>query len=96
MHNIIFNKALCEKAISTKVQCGKFSPKSFGKSASLLHVGECTLPLCVPAVACTICNEALWSIMGRYGSITRYYGKLRKHCASLWDVTEWHKALRDI
>jgi len=24
------------------------------------HVGECTLPLHVLAVACTMCNEALW------------------------------------
>jgi len=40
----------------------KYSPKSFGKSASLPHVRVCTLPLHVLAVACTMRNEALWSV----------------------------------
>jgi len=51
---------------------GKFSP----------HVGECTLPLRVQAVACTMCSEALWE----------RYEPLRKRCASLRDVMERYRA----
>jgi len=47
----------------------KSSAKSFGNSASLLHVGECTLPLFVLAVACAMRNEALRSVTGRYGTL---------------------------
>jgi len=38
------------------------------------HIAECTLPLCVLAVACTMRNEALWSVAWRDGT--------------LWNVTE--------
>ena len=55
----------------------KSSPKSFGKSVSLPHVGVCTLPLRVLAVACTMRNEALRSVAWRYGTLRNRYGKYR-------------------
>jgi len=61
------------------------------------------------AVACTIRNEALRSILGRYRSITGRYGTLRndsEHCGMLWNiaevlrvlwsVTEHYRALYDV
>jgi len=54
----------------------KSSPKSFGKSASLPHVGECTLSLCVLAVACIMRNKALQK---RYGGVTKSYGSAAHH-----------------
>ena len=70
----------------------KTMPKSFGKSASLsphrkMHSPTACVSVC--ALACTMRNEALWDITGHYET-------LRKHCASLWDVTEHYRALWDI
>jgi len=67
-----------------------------GRARRYPHVGECTVPLRVLAVACTVHNEtlrkrygALWNVMERYGSVAdRYrtirncYGKYR-FCSSL-------------
>ena len=44
-----------------------------GRARRYPHVGECTLPMCVLAVACTMRNEALRSFTGRYGSVTECY-----------------------
>jgi len=52
-----------------------------GKKIRYPHVGECTLPLRVPAVACTMRNEVLRSVAWCYGT-------LRKRCGSLQNVTE--------
>jgi len=57
------------------------------------HVGECTLPLCVLAVACTMHNEgygalrdvmsALPGVMERYGSVVHRYMTLRNVAEAL-------------
>jgi len=66
----------------------KSSQSHLGRVRRYPHVGECTLPLRVSAVACTMRNEALRIITGRYRSVTGHYGMLWKHCASLWNVME--------
>jgi len=51
------------------------------KSASLPHVGECTLQLCVLGVACTMRNEVLWGVTEHYGAlrdVTERYGSVTK------------------
>ena len=48
-----------------------------GRARRYPYVRECTLPLYVLAVACTMRNEALRSVMGRYGSVTGRYRTLR-------------------
>ena len=62
-----------------------------GRACCEPHVGECTLPLRVLAVACTMRNEALQSVTGRYVSVTRRYRTLRKRymgcCGALWNIT---------
>ena len=45
------------------------------KACPYPHFGECTLPLRVLAVACTMRNEALRSVTGRYGTLRNRYGK---------------------
>jgi len=42
-----------------------------GRARRYPHVGECTVPLRVLAVACTMRNEALRSVAGRYGTLRR-------------------------
>ena len=46
------------------------------------HVGECTLPLRVLAVARTMHYEALRGVTGRYWSVTGQYGTLWKRYGS--------------
>ena len=53
------------------------------------HVGECTVPLHVLAVACTMRNEALRSVTGRYGRLRN----TTERCVTLQNVT---KPLRKI
>ena len=51
----------------------KSPPQShMGRARPYRHVGECTLPLRVLAVACTMRNEALRSVAYRYGTVTIY------------------------
>jgi len=60
-------------------------PRSnLGRARPYLHVGECTLPLRVLAVACTMHNEALRSVTGRYGTLQ----KITERCVTLQNVTE--------
>jgi len=48
-----------------------------GRACRYPDVGECTVPLRVLAVASIMRNEALWSVTGRYRSITGRYGTLQ-------------------
>jgi len=44
-------------------------------------------------------NEALWNVMGRYGSATGHYGMLRKHngcCRALCNISEHCSTLRNV
>ena len=62
-----------------------------GRAHRYPHVGECTVPLPVLAVACTMHNEALRHITERYGSTVHRYGTLRnvtEHRGTLWNVIE--------
>jgi len=72
-----------------------------GRARHYPYIGECTLPLHVLAVACTMHNEALWGIMERYGSDVHHYrtlqsaaghyGTLQKRygcCGALQNITE--------
>jgi len=67
----------------------KSSPKSFGRACHYPHIAECTLPLCVLAVACAMCNKALQSIVGRYRTLQKRY-------RVLWSITEHYGVLRDV
>jgi len=75
----------------SSVVVSKTSPPQshFGK-ARHYPIRECTLPLRVLAVACTMRNEALWK---RYGMLQERYETLQKRCGS---VIEWCGALRNI
>ena len=68
---------------------GITSPQShLGRVRRYPHVGECTLPLPVLAVACTIRNEALWSVTRRYGSVTGRHETLRQRYGALTERYE--------
>jgi len=63
--------------------CKTSPPQSnLGRARRYPHVGECTVPLRVLAVACTVRMEALRIVTGRYGTLRNRYGKCR-FCPSL-------------
>jgi len=80
----------CTDTLHTTVMQVITSPPQthLGRMHRYPKVGECTLPLHVLAGACTVHNEALRSIMGCYGSVTRHYGTLWKHCGSFMGCCE--------
>jgi len=70
-----------------------------GRTSRYPHIGECTLPLHVLAVACTVRNEALRDIMGALRGITERCRSVMgcggalitehyERCVTLQDVTE--------
>jgi len=76
-----------------------------GRARRYPHVRDCTVPLCVLAVACTMRNDVLRSVTGRYGSVTWRYGTLQsvaghygtwKRYGMLQSVTEHYGALWDV
>jgi len=77
-----------------------------GRACCYPHIGECTVPLYVLAVACKMRNEVLWK---RYGMLWKHYGTIPNitecHCMlwNLWKcygvlqiIMEHYGALRDI
>jgi len=67
------------------------------------HVGECTLPLRVLAVACTMCNKALQKhcaslqdVMESYRALQDVTERCRSVTEALWGVLEHYGALRDV
>jgi len=64
-----------------------------GRAHRYPHIGECTFPLLLLAVACTMCNEVLWK---HYGTLQERHKMLRKRCTSLGHDTERYRALRDV
>jgi len=89
-----------EKTVSTTVQSkfNKSSQSHLGRVRRYPRLGECTLPLHVLDVACTMRNEALRDVTGalrglmeRNGSDADRYGTLRnvtERCVTLQRVTE--------
>jgi len=65
----------------TNTVTNKSSQSHLGRARRYPHVGECTLPLRVLAVACTVHNKALRDIMGALRGITERY-------RVLWDVVK--------
>jgi len=57
--------------------CNKSSQSHLGRARRYPHVGEWTVPLCVIAVACTMHNEALWSITESLWGVAEHYGTLQ-------------------
>ena len=64
-----------------------------GRACRYPHIEECTLPLLVLAVACTMYNEALRK---HYGSVTGCYEIIQKRCTSLRNVMEHYRSLQDV
>ena len=74
----------------------KSSQSHLGRVRRYPHVGECTLPLRVLAVACTMRNKRLRDVMGALRGITERYRRVAHRYRTLWNVTERYRALRDV
>jgi len=67
--------------------CLTSPPRShLGRAHHYFHLGECTVPLCVLAVACTMHNEALQGLTEHYRRVADHYGTVTEKyqfCPSL-------------
>jgi len=72
-------------------------PQSYlGRAHCYPHIGECTVPLRVLAVACTVHNEALWK---HYGSIAHRYKTLQnvmERYIALQEITERYGSITEL
>jgi len=79
-HKMVVCVCVCVCACDCDTQIWTSPPQSHsGRAHRYCYVRECTLPLCVLAVACKMRNEALQSIADRYGILWCSYGMLRNH-----------------
>jgi len=77
---------------------GKISPPQshLGRAHRYPHVGECSLPLHVLAVACTMHNEALQKCCASLPDVTECYRALRDVTERYGSVTGCFRALWNI
>jgi len=66
------------------LSCRTSPPQShLGRVCRYPQVGECTLPLHVLAVVCTVHNETLQDVMGALQGVTECYGSIAHHYGML-------------
>jgi len=81
-------------------------PSHLARTCCYSHVGECTLPLPVLAVACTMRNEALqkcctslWDIMEHYRAlrdVTEHYRSITGCCGALQSIAGCYRTLQKL